>query len=74
MTDPLALDGVGFRTPDLDGEAMGRLDRLSRDAFRKRRKCWGVEGAKEGAARSSMWVWHWYLERCQGHSLSQGTG
>lgn len=53
---------------------MSRLDRLSREAFRKRRKCWGVEGAREGAARSSTWVWHWDLERCRGHSLGQGTG
>lgn len=74
VTDPPALDGVSFKTPDLDGEAMSRLDRLSRDAFRKRRKCWGVEGVREGAARSSAWAWHWDLERCQGHSLSQGTG
>ena len=50
VTSPPALDGVSFKTPDLDGEAMSRLDRLSRDAFRKRRKCWGVEGVREGAA------------------------
>lgn len=75
MTDPLALDGVSFRTPDLDGEAMSRLDRrkLSREAFRKRRKCWGVEGREkelpEAARGSGTGTW----KGVRGHSLSQGN-